>query len=197
MKRTTIYIVIAGALLFGFVCGQLQAQTSSETAEKVKRVLAVPIKVIGAQIREIPSSFLHKPAKGEETRTIEVLDLSVEARSRDLETFPPSLQPLLYIGGKAFPAQRTEYSNWDARKEKPMDEKAPVGETQTVHFFIEDWQKLELGQPMVLSILTPEEIKKETGGQFTVEQFKRIMPELKSMIPRYVPKEFMKMGQDK
>lgn len=197
MKRTTIYIMIVAALLFGFVSDELQAQTSGETAAKGQRILAVPIQVVGAQIRKVPSTFMHKLAKGEESRTIEVLDLSVEVSSRNLEAFPPSLQPLLYIGGGAFPVQRVEYSNWDARNEKPIDKKAPVGETQTAHFFIENWQKLEWGQPMVLSILTLGEIKKATGGQFTVEQFKRIMPELKNMIPRYAPKEFMKMRQDK
>lgn len=198
MKHITRYIMIATALLFGFIgSGVLQAQTISDMESKGRPVLAVPIQVVGAQIREIPSSFMHKLAKGEESRTIEVLDLSVEVSSRDLEAFPPSLQPLLHIGGKAYPVQRVEYSNWDARNEKPIDKEAPVGLTQTFHFFIEGWQEVEEGQLMILSILSPGEIKKATGGQFTVEQFNRIMPELKKKIPRYAPREFMKLGQEK
>lgn len=196
MKHINGYIMIAVALLFGFACGELQAQTSGETAAKDRRITAVPIKIVGAQIRNIPWSFMHKLARGEESRTIEVLDLSVEVSSHDLDAFPPSLQPLLYIGGKAFPGQRVEYSNWDLRKERPIDKTRPVGETQTVHFFIEDWQELRQGQPMVLSILSPGEIRQATNGRYTVEQFNFIMPELKGMIPLYAPREFIKIRQD-
>jgi hypothetical protein len=190
--------MIATALLFSIGCGgALQAQTTSDMASKSRPVLAVPIQVVGAQIREIPSRFIRKLAKGEESRPVEVLDLSVEFSSRALEAFPPSLQPLLYIGGKAYPVQRVEYSNWDARNEKPIDKEAPVGLTQTFHFFIEGWQEVEEGQLMILSILSPGEIKKATDGQFTVEQFKRIVPELTQKIPRYAPREFIKLEQKK
>jgi hypothetical protein len=192
MKPTTRHIMIAAAaLLVGFGnSGALEAQTTSEMEP-----LAAPIRVVGAQIREVPSSFMTKLSKGEESQLIEVLDLSVEVSSRALEAFPPSLQPLLYIGGKAYPVQRVEYSNWDARNEKPIDKEAPIGETQTIHFFIEDWQEVELGQLMFLSVLSPEEIKKATDGRFTVEQFNRIMPELTQKIPRYAPREFMKLNR--
>jgi hypothetical protein len=184
-------MIAAAALLVGFGnSGALEAQTTSEMEP-----LAVPIRVVGAQIREVPSSFMTKLSKGEESQLIEVLDLSVEVSSRALEAFPPSLQPLLYIGGKAYPVQRVEYSNWDARNEKPIDKEAPIGETQTIHFFIEDWQEVELGQLMFLSVLSPEEIKKATDGRFTVEQFNRIMPELTQKIPRYAPREFMKLNR--
>jgi hypothetical protein len=112
-----------------------------------------------------------------------------------LEAFAPSLQPLLHIGGKSYPVQRAEYSNWDARNEKPIDKEAPVGQTQTYHFFIDDWQEVERGQLMILSVLSPDEIMKATDGQFTVERLTRIMPELTQKIPRYAPREFMKLGQ--
>lgn len=198
MKTTIRYIMIAIALMFGFTSGgALQAQTTGEMASKGRPVLAVPIQVVGAQIREVPSSFMHKLGKDEESRPVEVLDLSVEVSSRALEALPPSLHPFLHIGGKAYPVQRVEYSNWDARNEKPIDKNAPVGETQTIHFFIEDWQKVEEGLPMILSVLSSEEIRKATGGRYTVEQFNRIMPELKKKIPRYAPREFMKLGQGK
>lgn len=198
MKTTNHYIMIAIILLFGFTCGDaLQAQTSSKMASK-DRVLAVPIQVVGAQTREVQSSFMRKLAKGEKSRPVEVLDLSVEVSSRVLAAFPPSLQLLLHIGGKAYPVQRVEYSNWDARNEKPLNKKAPVGETQTFHFFIEGWQELKSGQLMFLSVLSTEELKKAIDGRFTVDQLNRIMPELKEKkIPRYVPKEFMKLGQEK
>lgn len=195
MKPTSHYIMIAIVLLFGFAGGGvLQAQTSSHMAGK-GRVLAVPIQVVGAQTRQVPLSFMRKLAKGEQSRPVEVLDLSVEVSSRALAAFPPPLQPLLHIGGKAYPVQRVEYSNWDARNEKPLNNKAPVGETQTMHFFIEDWQELKPGQLMILSILSAQEISKAIDGQYTVEQFNRVMPELKKKIPRYAPKEFMKLGQ--
>jgi hypothetical protein len=196
MNPITRNIIIATALLFGLACGGiLQAQTSGETAAKGRRVLAVPIQVVGAKIREVPSNYMRKLAKGEDIRTIQVLDLSVKVSSRALEAFPPSLQPILHIGGKAYPVQRVEYSNWDARNEKPIDKNTPVGITLIIHFFIEDWQKLERGQPMILSILSPEEIGKATGGQYTVEQFNRILPELQRKIQRYAPREFMKLGR--
>lgn len=196
MKSTKRYIMIVTALLVGIgSSGVLQSQTTSGMSSKGRPVLAVPIQVVGAQVRKVPSSFMRKLAKGEESRLVEVLDLSVEVSSRALEAFPPSLQPFLYIGGKAYPVQRVEYSNWDLRQEKPIDKKAPVGETQTIHFFIEGWQEVKPGQLMILSILSPQEIRKAIDGQYTVEQFNRIMPELKKKIPRYAPKEFMKLGQ--
>ncbi|MFV2066471.1 MAG: hypothetical protein ACC645_05785 [Pirellulales bacterium] len=196
MKPATreIMIVVA-ALLFGFGNrGALEAQTTAYTAREDRPTLAVPIRIVGGEIREVPSSFMRKLSKGEESEPVEVLDLGVDVSSRALEALPPSLQPLLYIGGKAYPVQRVEYSNWDARNEKPIDKEAPVGKTQTLHFFIEDWQEVELGQLMFLSVLSPEEIKKATGGRFTVEQFNRIMPELTQEIPRYAPREFMKLN---
>lgn len=198
MKPIIQYIMIATALMFSFTSGgTLQAQTTVEMASKGRQVLAVPIQVVGAQICEVPSSFMHKLAKDEESRPVEVLDLSVEVSSRALDALPPSLQPLLHIGGKSYPVQRVEYSNWDARNEKPIDKKAPVSETQTFHFFIEDWQEVERGQLMILSVLSSEEIKKATDGRFTAEHFKRIMPELTQKIPRYTPREFLKVGQEK
>ena len=199
MKPTTRYIMaVAVALLFGFGSGgALEAQTTPEMAPEGRPALAIPIRVVGAQIREVPSSFMKKLPKGERSEPVEVLDLGVEVSSRALEAFPPSLQPLLHIGDKSYPVQRVEHSNWDARNEKPIDKEAPVSETQTFHFFIEDWQEVERGQLMILSVLSPEEIKKATGGRFTVEQLNRIMPELKQKIPRYAPREFMKLGQEK
>lgn len=199
MKSTTHYIMIAIAVLLGFVFGGvLQAQTNSEMTSKGRPVLAVPIQVAGAQIRNVPLRFMRKLVKGEESRPIEVLDLSIEVNSRALAAFPPALQPLLHIGGKAFSIQRVEYSNWDARNEKPLNKKLPVGETQTIHFFIEGWQELKSGQFMILSVLRSEELNKAIDGRFTVDQLNIIMPELKvKNIPRYVPKEFMKLGQEK
>ncbi|MHC4179086.1 MAG: hypothetical protein ACYSWU_16355 [Planctomycetota bacterium] len=195
MKPITQYIMIAATLLFGFGGGgALEAQTTSEMAREGRPALAAPIRVVGAQIREVPSSFMRKLAKGEVSRPVEVLDLSVEVSSRALEAFAPSLQPRLHIGGKSYPVQRVEHSNWDARNEKPIDKKAPVGETQTYHFFIEDWREVEPGQLMILSVLSAEEIKKATDGRFTVERLNRIMPEVTRKIPRYAPREFMKLG---
>ena len=195
MKTITRNIVIATALLFGITIGSmLQAQTSSEMTTKVRQS-AVPIKIVGAKIREVPSDFMRKPTKKEVSRSIKVLDLSIEANSRALETFPPSLQPNLYIGGKAYPVQRVDYSNWDARNETPINKEAPVGEIQTIHFFIEDWQELDEGQPMVLSILTPQEMNQMTKGRYTADEFYRIMPELKQQIPSYAPQEFMNLGR--
>ena len=196
MKTTIRYIMITTALMVGFTSGgALQAQTTGEEARSGRPVLSVPIQVVGAQIREVPSIFMHKLGKDEESRPVEVLDLSVEVRSRALETLPPSLQPFLHIGGKAYPVQRVEYSNWDARNEKPIDKNAPVGETQTIHFFIEDWPELDERQPMVLSILTPQEMKQMTKGRYTADEFNRIMPELKQQIPSYAPQEFMNIGR--
>ncbi len=194
MKNITRNIVIITALLLGVVSGTLlQAQTSSEMTAKVRQS-AVPIKVVGAKIREVPSDFMRKFTKKEASRLIKVLDLSIEVNSHALIVFPPSLQPNLYIGGKAYPVQRMTYSNWDARNETPINKKAPVGETQTIHFFIEDWQELDEGQPMVLSILTPQEMKQMTKGRYTADEFNRIMPELKQQIPSFSPQEFMNLG---
>jgi hypothetical protein len=188
--------MIAAALLFGLENGgAVEAQTTSEMAREGRPALAAPIRVVGAQIREVPSSFMRKLRKGEESKSVKVLDLGVEVSSRALEAFAPSLQPLLHIGGKSYPVQRAEYSNWDARNEKPIDKEAPVGQTQTYHFFIDDWQEVERGQLMILSVLSPDEIMKATDGQFTVERLTRIMPELTQKIPRYAPREFMKLGQ--
>ncbi len=196
MNPTTRYIMIAAALLFGLENGgAVEAQTTSEMAREGRPALAAPIRVVGAQIREVPSSFMRKLRKGEESKSVKVLDLGVEVSSRALEAFAPSLQPLLHIGGKSYPVQRAEYSNWDARNEKPIDKEAPVGQTQTYHFFIDDWQEVERGQLMILSVLSPDEIMKATDGQFTVERLTRIMPELTQKIPRYAPREFMKLGQ--
>lgn len=193
MKRTTRYTTLAAAaLLFGF--GADRASEAQTTAEG-RTVLAVPIRAVGAQIRQVPSDFLRKLPKGEEGQPVEVLDLSVEVSSRAMEALPPSLQPLLHIGIRTFPGQRVEYSNWDLRTERPIDEDAPVGETQIIHFFIEDWQEVRRGQFMILSILTPEEIRKATDGQLTIERLNRIMPELGRQIPRYEPQEFMKLRQ--
>lgn len=199
MKPITRYIMITAAVLLVGLgnSSTLEAQSTSEMAREGRPALAAPIQVVGAQIREVPSGFMRKLTKGEVSRPVEVIDLSVEVSSRAMEAFPPSLQPLLHIGGKTYPVQRVEYSNWDARNEKPIDKEAPVGETQTIHFFIEGWQEVEQGQLMILSILSPEEIKKATDGRFTVEQFNRIMPELKQKIPRYAPREFMKLRQEK
>ena len=117
MKPTTRYIMIAtAALLIGFGNGSvLQAQTASEMARKDRPALTVPIRIAGAKIREVSSSFMRKLSKGEKSKLIEVLDLGIEVSSQDLEAFPPSLQPLLHIGGKSYPVQRVENSNWDAR----------------------------------------------------------------------------------
>lgn len=195
MKSITENIVIATTLLFGVTSGSdLPAQTPNEMTVRVRQ-LAVPIKVTGAMIREVPSGFMHKLAKEEAGQSIKVLDLSVEAASGALKAFSPSLQPILYIGGKAYPVQRVEYSNWDARNEKPINKEAPIGETQIIHFFIENWQDLEEGQPMVLSILTPQEMKQMTKGDYTANEFNRIMPELKQQIPSFFPQEFLNLGR--
>ena len=193
MKRTSGYIALAAAaLLFAFDADRgSEAQTTSQT----RPVLAVPMRAVGAQIRRVPSGFLRKLEKGEESRPVEVLDLSVEVSSRDMESLPPSLQPLLHIGNRAFPVQRVEYSNWDPRNEQPINKDAPVGETQIIHFFLEDWQEVEPGQLMILSILSPDDLMRATGGQITVERINRILPELGREIPRYAPREFMKMQQ--
>ncbi len=197
MKPATRYIMFAvAALLSGFGSGgALEAQTSSGMTREGRPALAAPIQVVGGQTREVPSSFMRRLAAGEVSTPVEVLDLGVEVSSRALAAFPPSLQPRLHIGGKSYPVQRVEYSNWDARNEKPIDKEAPVGKTQTYHFFIDDWQEVERGQLMILSVLSPDEIMKATDGQFTVERLTRIMPELTQKIPRYAPREFMKLGQ--
>jgi hypothetical protein len=197
MKLANRYIMFAAAaLLLGFVSsGALEAQTSSEMTQEGRPALAAPIRVVGGQTREVPSSFMRKLAEGEVSRLVEVLDLGVEVSSRALSAIPPSLQPRLHIGGKSYPVQRVEHSNWDARNEKPIDKETPVGKTQTFHFFIEDWQEVERGQLMILSVLSPDEIEKATGGQFTVERLNRIMPELTRNIPRYAPREFMRLEQ--
>lgn len=196
MKPATRYIMFAIAtLLFGFRGGgALETQTTSAMAQEGRPALAAPIRIIGAQIREVPSSFMRKLAKEEESKPVEVLDLSVEVSSRALEALAPSLRPLLHIGGNSYPVQRVEYSNWDARNEKPIDREAPVGNTQTFHFFIADWQEVERGQLMILSVLSPDEIDKATDGRFTVERLNRLMPELTREIPRYAPREFMRLG---
>lgn len=196
MKPATRYIMFAFAtLLFGFGGGgALEMQTTSAMAQEARPALAAPIRVVGAQIRMVPSSFMRKLAKEEVSRPVEVLDLGVEVSSRALEAFAPSLQPRLHIGGKSYPVQRVEYSNWDARNEKLIDKEIPVGTTQTVHFFIANWQEVERGQLMILSVLSPDEIKKATDGRFTVERLNRIMPELTRRIPRYAPREFMRLG---
>jgi hypothetical protein len=188
--------MFAAALLIGLGNGgAVEAQTTSVSAQADRLALAAPIRVVGAQIREVPSSFMRRLAKDEVSRPVEILDLGVEVSSRALEAFAPSLQPRLHIGGKSYPVQRVEYSNWDARNEKPIDKEAPVGETQTYHFFIEDWREVERGQLMILSVLSPGEIKQATEGRFTVENLIRIMPELTQEIPRYAPREFMKLRQ--
>lgn len=198
MKLTIKYIMIATALLIGLGNGgAVKAQISAEIEREGQLALAAPIRVVGAQIIEVPSSFMRKLSEEEESELIEVLDLGVEVSSHALEAFPPSLQPLLHVGRNAYPVQRVEYSNWDALSEKPIDEEAPIGETQTYHFFIEGWRDVEYGQLMILSVLSPEEIKKATDGRFTAEQFKRIMPETTQKIPRYAPREFMKLGKEK
>lgn len=196
MKRSIRYIMFAlAALLFGTAGGGApEAQTSTTTAREGRPALAAPIKVVGAITREVPSRFMRKLAPGERSRPVEVLDLAVEVSARALNAFPPSLQPLLYIGAKAYPVQRSEYSNWDLRTEKPIDPRMPVGEIVTLHFFIEDWREIERDQPMILSILTAAEMRKETGGVFTVERLIRVMPEATERIPRYVPHEFMRLG---
>lgn len=198
MKSTIRYIMIATVLLIGLGNGgAVKAQISTEIAREGRPPLAIPIRVVAAQIIEVPSSFMRKLSEEEESKLIEVLDLGVEVSSHALDAFPPSLQPLLHIGRNTYPVQRVEYSNWDALDEKPIDKEAPVGETQTIHVFIEDWQEVEPGQPMILSVLSPEEMQKATDGRFTVEQFKRIMPETTQEIQRYAPREFMKLGQEK
>ncbi len=195
MKTATQYIVIAAtALLFGCANDDaLKAQTASERAREDRAPLAAPIRVVGAEIRKVPSSFMRKLSKGERSRPVEVLDLAVEASSRALDAFPPSLEPLLHIGRKTYSVQRVEYSNWDLRHEKPIDKNAPVGKTQILHLFIENWQKVKPDQLMILSILSSEDIMKAVGGRFTAEELKRIMPELTGEIPRYAPREFMKL----
>ena len=195
MKLINRFIMFAvAALLFGFGSGgALEAQTTPEMTQEGRPALAAPIRVVGGQTREVPSSFMRKLAKGEVSRPVEVLDLGVEVSSRALAAFAPSLQPRLHIGGKSYPVQRVEHSNWDARNEKPIDKEAPVGKTQTYHFFIADWQEVERGQLMILSVLSPDEIKEAAGGQFTVERLIRIMPELTQEIPRYAPQEFMNL----
>jgi hypothetical protein len=137
---------------------------------------------------------MRKLAEGEESEPVEVLDLGVEVSSRALEALAPSLQPSLHIGGISYPVQRVEHSNWDARNEKPIDQDLPVGKTKTYHFFIEDWQEVERGQLMILTVLSPDEIKQATDGRISVERLNRIMPELTQNIPRYAPLEFMKLG---
>jgi hypothetical protein len=198
MKPPFRYILITAALLVGFGnCGTLTAQPASEMPGDVRSAVAAPIRVVGAQIIEVTSSFMRKLDKDEESELIEVMDLGVEASSRALDAFPPSLQPILHIGRNAYPVQRVEYSNWNALDEKPIDEEAPVGDTQTFHFFIENWQELEQGQLMILSVLSQEEIVKATDGQFTTDQFRLIMPELKQEIPRFMPREFLELGKEK
>ena len=195
MKLTNRCIMFAiAALLSGFGCGgALEAQTTSDMTLEGRPALAAPIRVVGGQTLEVPSSFMRKLATGEASGPVEVLDLGVEVSSRALEAFAPSLQPRLHIGGKSYPVQRVEYSNWDARNEKPIDKEAPVGITQTYHFFIADWQEVERGQLMILSVLSPDEIKEATDGRITVERLIRIMPELTQEIPRYAPQEFMNL----
>ncbi len=170
MKLPSRHIMIAATLLAGFgIFGSLAAQVLTEMQGEHRSALAAPIRVVGAKIIEVPSSFFRKLDVDTEGELIEVMDLGVEVSSRAMDAFPPSLQPFLYIGRNAYPVQRVEYSNWDARNENPIDENAPVGDTQTFHFFIENWQELEQGQLMFLSVLSKEEIVKATDGQFTAE----------------------------
>lgn len=196
MRPATRCILIAAAALLALgTGGSAEAQIASEMAREGRPALAVPIRVAGAQIREVRSSFMRKLAEGEVGDPVEVLDLAVEVGKGAVAALPPSLLPMLHIGGKAYPVQRIEYSNWDLRTEKPVDAAEPVGEIQTFHFFIADWQQLERGQLMILSVLSPEEIKRATDGQLTAGQLKRVLPELTGEVPRYAPQEFLKMGR--
>ena len=157
----TIYkypiFIVAALIVSAGTISVAQAQVHEEVISSRRPALAAPIQVAGARTRMVPSAFMKKLAKGEESQAVEVLDVAVKVSSRALAAMPPSLQPRLHIGGNAYPIQRSEYSNWDARKEKPIEPNVPVGETQTLHFFIEGWREVPRGQAMMLSVLSADE----------------------------------------
>lgn len=196
MRLTARYTAAVAALLLGFAAvGPSQAKNILEADPNDRPALAVPIRVVGAQIREVPSDFMWKPAKDEVRRKIKVLDLAVEINSKALNALPPSLQLRLSIGRHSYPVQRGEFSNWDAGKEVPIDKRKPIGVTQTYHFFIKNWQEVEPGQLMILSVVSPQEIYAAVKGEYTEERILRILPEVKGGIPRYAPREFMELRQ--
>jgi len=195
MKPTTQIITMVAALLFSLaVAAPLQAQTASTANPTVNNNVAAAVQVIAAQTIKVPAGFMKRLEKSEQSRPVEVLDLAVRVRSKSVDAFPPSLQPRLYIGQNAYPIQRVEYSNWDAGKEKAINPDQPVGKTQVMHFFLENWRDIKTDQPMILSVLPPSEFNKRTNGQINEEQFKRLIPESTQMIPRYVPEKFLKLA---
>ena len=196
MKRIPqLFLIAAAGLVLAAVggAGVLHAQTAAEVAPQGRPALAVPIKVTGAEVRQVPASILRRLEVDEAVGMVEVLDLGVEVSTRALEALPPSLEPMLHVGGAAFPVQRVEHSNWDARNEQPIDPELPIGETQTYYFFIPGWQQLESGQVMFLSVMTAPEIQEATGGQLSVEVINRVLPELEEGVLRYVPREFINL----
>jgi hypothetical protein len=127
-------ITAAIGWLIAFGC---TLESSAQDPAKQSRVKEVPFKVVSVEATRFDKPVRLGPAK----RAIEyseALVLKIQVDREQFDTLPPSIEPFLYIGTNEY--HMFHIDRQDERKELVLT------------FHLREWEKLEDGAPMVLTI---------------------------------------------
>lgn len=179
----TLLALIAAAAIGGGVLysnhAQSQDTTNGQSAGQTFAV-SVPIKYEGAEMRNVPGTFMlglaDNISKDIGDQMMEVVDVTFAVSPKATDALAPSLQPRLFIGEDVYNVQRVEYENWDPRKEQAIDKEKPVGETHFYHFFLPLEQAMEMQDSEVAFLTTLEkaEIMRKTKGRISPRSLRKI-----------------------
>lgn len=147
---------------------------------------SVPIEVSEAKTRTFDKPLV-LTVSGRRVEAGEVLELRILVKSADMSDLPAALQPRLFIGRNSYEIHRAEYSNWNLETEKPIDPREPIAEFQFLYFFVPDGERIERGLPMILTVLSADDLAKLTGGTFDAEILRRVLPGSQGVVPLFDP----------
>ncbi len=113
--------------------------------------IVLPLKIVSAEIISFPEP---RPIvfSGKVVRASEALLMKTAVAGRSLNRFPPSLNPMLYLGHHRYPILKQQSSNWDKKAERPLEPGRPVGEIEFLYFLIPNWNELEDGETALLAV---------------------------------------------
>lgn len=188
MRKALSGLATASIVTVFVLAAMLEANPARAQEPPAAPVLAfsVPIEVSETKIRTFDKPLV-LTVSGRRVDASEVLELRIIVESADMAALPPALQPRLFIGRTSYEIHRVEYSNWNLQTEKPVEPRETIAEFQFLYVFVPNAEQVERGSPMILTVLSIDELMKLTGGTFDVEILRRVLPGSQGVVPLFDP----------